>query len=108
MTATQPLSAATVLDDIRAMLMELLDEYEPDDIEITAETTFHEDLGLESIDLVAVAAMIAERYGEHVNLAEFLAEKDLDDVIGMRIGVLVDFVLAATTAPCAMMAGTEA
>lgn len=95
---TPPLSAQTVLEDIRSMVTEVLDGFELD-VEITPDTTFHEDLGLESIDLVTIGAMLSERYGEHVNLAQFLAEKELDDVIGMRIGMLVDFVLT--------VAGTE-
>jgi acyl carrier protein len=96
MTATQPVTAAAVLEVIRSIVAELLGDYGLDDIEVTPDTTFHEDLGLESIDLVTVGARLAERYGEQVNLAEFLAEKELDDVIGLRIGVLVDFVVAAT------------
>lgn len=96
MTATQPVTAQTVLEVIRSIVAELLGDYGlDDDLEITADTTFHEDLGLESIDLVTVGAQLAERYGAQVNLAEFLAEKELDDVIGLRIGVLVDFVVAA-------------
>lgn len=94
MTTTHPLTEASVLADITAMLARVLDEYGGLDVEVTADTTFHEDLGLESIDLVEIGALLAERYGEHVNLAEFLAEKELDDVIGLRIGTLVDFVLA--------------
>lgn len=97
MTATQPVTAQTVLEVIRSIVAELLGDYGlDDDLEITLDTTFHEDLGLESIDLVTVGAQLAERYGAQVNLAEFLAEKELDDVIGLRIGVLVDFVVAAT------------
>lgn len=96
MTATQPVTAQTVLEVIRSIVAELLGDYGlDDDLEITLDTTFHEDLGLESIDLVTVGAHLAERYGAQVNLAEFLAEKELDDVIGLRIGVLVDFVVAA-------------
>jgi acyl carrier protein len=83
-----------VLDDIREMLLALLDRYGVD-VEITRDTTFHEDLGLESIDLVALGGMLAEHYGEEVNLAAFLAELELDDVIGLRIGLLVDFVCGA-------------
>lgn len=98
-TTTQPRTADTVLEDIRSMLAEVLGDYELEPDEIKLDTTFHEDLGLESIDLVTIGGLMSERYGEHVNLAEFLAEKELDDVIGMRIGMLVDFVLSATADP---------
>ncbi|SNR33208.1 acyl carrier protein [Haloechinothrix alba] len=97
MTTSEAIPAETALDDIRAMLLELLDEYGLEDgTEITRDTAFHEDLGLESIDLVALGSRLAERYGEHVNLAAFLAEMELDDVIGLRIGSLVDFVVHST------------
>lgn len=95
MTATQPLTAEAVLAELRSIVAELLDDYDLPPDEVTADTTFHEDLGLESIDLVTVGAQLAQRYGERVNLAEFLAEKELDDVIGLRLGALVEFVLAA-------------
>ena len=85
-------TTAPVLDVVSGMLRDLLDEYDLDDVEITLDTTFHEDLGLESIDLVALAGRLVERYGERVNLAEFLAEKDLDEVIGLTVGQLVRYV----------------
>ena len=83
---------APVLDIVSDMLRSLLDEYDMDDVEITMATTFHEDLGLESIDLVALAGRLVERYGERVNLAEFLADKDLKEVIGLTVGQLVRYV----------------
>jgi acyl carrier protein len=97
-TTTQTPSPEVVFDDIRDMLLRVLDQYGLDDVEITRDTTFHDDLGLESIDLVTVGGMLTDQYGEHVNLAAFLAEKDLDDVIALRIGTLVDYVITAVTA----------
>jgi acyl carrier protein len=89
-------STRTVFEDIRSMVTNLLEEYGLDDgVELTADTLFHDDLGLESIDLVTLGGLLAERYGEQVNLAEFLAELQIDDVIGLRLGLLVDFVLSA-------------
>ena len=62
-------------------------------VEITDDTSFHEDLQLESIDLVTLAGKLTEVYGPRVNLAEHLAELDLDEVIELRIGDIVDYVL---------------
>jgi acyl carrier protein len=87
--------ATAVFEEIRSMVTDLLDQYGLDDVEITPESLFHDDLGLESIDLVALGAMLAERYGERVNIAEFLAELKIDDVIGLRLGSLVDYVCFA-------------
>ena len=82
----------TPLDVVSGLLREILDEYQLDDIEITPESAFHEDLGLESIDLVALAGRLQEHYGEQVNLAEFLAEKEIEEVIALTVGQLADYV----------------
>ncbi|GAB3508257.1 acyl carrier protein [Amycolatopsis cihanbeyliensis] len=86
----------TVEDATFATVADLLGEIVGDldilGVEITRETTFHEDLGLESIDLVTFAGILAEHFGERVNLAEHLAELDLDEVIGLRVGDIADYV----------------
>jgi len=97
MTTTQA-SEQTVLNEISDMLRKVLDEHGLDDAEITADTSFHSDLELESIDLVALTGLMGEHYGEQVNLAEFLAEKDIDEVIALRVGDLVDYVLVSLQA----------
>ena len=66
-------------------------------VEITAETRFHEDLQLESIDLVTFAGILTESFGPQVNLAQYLAEKDLDEVIDMTVGDISAYVHTALT-----------
>lgn len=88
------MTTTTVLDELRSMLVRVLDQYGLDDLEITRDTGFHDDLGLESIDLVTLGSLLVERYGEHVNLAAYLAELDLDSVIALTVGDLADFVIA--------------
>jgi acyl carrier protein len=86
---------ATVLADMTEMLHTILDDYGLDDVEIGMETTFHDELALESVDLVTLAGMLGERYGDRVNFAEFVAGQDLDSIIALRVGQLVDYVVAA-------------
>ena len=94
MTTTET-SRDVVFTEIAGMLRKVLDELGADDVEITERTSFNEDLELESIDLVTLTGLISDRWGEPVNLAEFLADKDLDEVIALKVGDLVDFVVAA-------------
>lgn len=76
------------------MLREVLAEYElGEDFEITAHTTFFGDLELESIDLVVLASHVEARYGSRVNMAEFIAGLEFDEIIGLTLGQLVDYVL---------------
>ncbi|HEY3472269.1 MAG TPA: phosphopantetheine-binding protein [Amycolatopsis sp.] len=83
---------ASVFDIVAELLAELVGDTEVLGVEITPDTTFHEDLQLESIDLVTFASILAEHFGAEVNLAEYLAEKDLDDVIGLTVGDIARFV----------------
>ncbi|MFF8971038.1 acyl carrier protein [Streptomyces sp. NPDC014995] len=88
-----------VLADLTGMLARLLeDEYGLDDVEIGMDTTFNRDLELESIDLVTLAGMLQERYGDRVNFAEFLAGMEFDEIIELTVGRLVAYVVTALRA----------
>ncbi|QHY99894.1 acyl carrier protein [Streptomyces sp. S4.7] len=88
-------TAAAVQSDITAMLRTMLEEDGLDDAEITRETTFHDDLELESIDLVTLAGSLREHYGDRVNLALFIADLDLEQIIALTVGELIDYVAAS-------------
>ncbi|WP_413811976.1 acyl carrier protein [Streptomyces sp. OE57] len=85
--------APAVLAEISGMLRTMLDEYGLDDIEVTMETRFTEDLELESIDLVTLAGSLETRYGRQVNFAEFVADLELDEIIDLTVGQLVEYVV---------------
>ena len=94
-----------VLAEVIGMIDTLLGDYGLDqDDPITLDTTFHDDLELESVDLVTLAGLLAERYGPRVNLAEYFAEKDMDQVIAMTVGDIVAYVVHARS----VVVGTEA
>ncbi|WP_406504246.1 acyl carrier protein [Streptomyces sp. NBC_00212] len=82
-----------VLAEIAALIVEVLGDYAPDPAEIRPETLFGDDLELESIDLVMLSGNLQERYGEQVNFAEFVASLEIDEVIELSVGRLVDHVL---------------
>ena len=84
--------APSVFDVVAELLTELTGDPDVLGLEITPDTTFHEDLQLESIDLVTFASILTEHFGAEVNLAEYLAEKDLDEVIGLTVGDVARFV----------------
>lgn len=88
----------TVLAQVAEMLRELLEEYGLDDAEITMDTTFHDDLELESVDLVALSGQLREHYGDRVNFATFIAERDLDEIIALTVGELVRHIVASLRA----------
>ncbi len=92
---TTAIGEAAVLAQLGGMLRELLEEYGLDDAEITMDTTFHDDLELESVDLVALSGQLREHYGDRVNFATFIAERDLDEIIALTVGELVRYIVAS-------------
>ena len=68
MTLTDP----DVQREILAMVSELAEDWEYDG-EVTAETRFLADMGLESLDIVVIGTMIQHRYGR-LPFTEWLAE----------------------------------
>lgn len=99
MTTVEPTAPATapdapaVLADVAGMLRTMLDEEGLDDIEVAMDTRFTDDLELESIDLVTLAGTLQERYGQEVNFAEFVAGLELDEIIGLTVGQLVEYIV---------------
>lgn len=97
MKTTAPLTRAQVLGEISEMITTVLGDYAPDIADIAEHTRFGDDLEMESIDLVTLAGLLAEWYGPDVNLAGYLAELELDQIIELTVGDLVAYVVSALT-----------
>jgi acyl carrier protein len=81
-----------VLDEVVRMIEEVVGEDVLLGIEVTPDTTFSDDLGLESIEFVALADRLRERYGDRVDLVAFLGDMDIDEIMAMTVGQLVDHI----------------
>ncbi|MGW3955346.1 acyl carrier protein [Streptomyces sp. NPDC004752] len=91
-----------VLDEVVGLLREVLGEYEISDAAITMNTRFHDDLDMESIDLVTLSTALRAHYGDTVNFAAFIADRGLEEIIALTVGDLVRHVVASLpTAPAA-------
>ncbi|WP_405758639.1 MULTISPECIES: acyl carrier protein [unclassified Streptomyces] len=98
--------ATDVLAEITGMLVEILgDEFLLAE-EVTMSTSFNEDLALESIEFVALAEQLHQRYGSEVDLMGFLAEKDMDSILAMSVGDLVTHITRITHASLARTSAT--
>jgi acyl carrier protein len=99
------LAAALVLEVVRAILADVIGEDYVSMMEIGPETSFQSDLEIESIELVAVGEQLQEAYG-HVDFAAWLATMEVDDIIAMTVGDLIDHI--TTTARAQAPVGHEA
>jgi acyl carrier protein len=82
----------TTLTDIAGLIQEVIGEDWDLDEEITLETSFSDDLELESIEFVSLAEKMQATFGEEVNFVRWLSEKELDEVIDLKVGDVVEFI----------------
>jgi acyl carrier protein len=88
---------AAVLDVVRRLIGEVIGEEYLLDLSVEMETSFEDDLEIESIEFVKLGAKLTEHYGGKVDFAGFLADLDLDEIISMRVGTVVEYIVDATT-----------
>lgn len=84
--------------DVLATVSTLITEVVGDELEldgpIRLDTRFSDDLELESIEFVALAEKLQEHYGDSVDFVGWLSDKELDEIIGLRVGDLVEHIVA--------------
>jgi acyl carrier protein len=62
---------------------------------IEAATSFKDELGFDSIQFIALAELVQDRYDD-VNFVTWLQGKDLTQIVALRVGDVADFVVAST------------
>jgi acyl carrier protein len=83
---------AQILEEVAGLIREVIGEEWARETPITMETTFSHDLEVESIELVALSEKLQERYGAEVDFPGWLSGMELDAIIGLTVGQLVDFI----------------
>ena len=84
---------ASVLATVSTLIEEVLGEDLLLD-EITMETSFSEDLELESIEFVALSERLQEHYEDRVDFVAWLSDMELPQIIGLTVGELVEHIAA--------------
>ncbi len=84
-----------MLTDLRTMIIEVIGEDYITDTEIDLDTSFYEELEIESIEFVALGEALQEHYGERVDFAAWIATLEVDDIIAMTVGRLTDYIVAS-------------
>jgi len=79
----------SILDDVVGMLVEVIGEDFLLEVEVTSETSFSDDLAVESIEFVALAEKLRERYGDKVDFVAFIGQLELEEIMAMTVGRLV-------------------
>ena len=83
---------AEILVAISEMIKEVIGEDWVNETPITMETSFVSDLEVESIELVALSEKIQAHYGESVDFPSWLSGMELEQIIALTVGQLVDYI----------------
>ena len=82
----------STLHALTELLAEVLaDDWDPD-MPIGPETSFADDLELESIEFVVLAEKIQARFGADIDFVSWISAMELDAIIGLTVGEVVDFI----------------
>jgi acyl carrier protein len=87
-----------ILDQVVRILTDIIGEDFLLDTTITADMTFGDDLALESIEFVELTARLQERFGEWANLAAFMADMDIYDIMSLTVGQVAEYIESAQAA----------
>ena len=83
-------------DEILRTLTRLIVEVAGDELlltgPITPATSFNADLELESIEFVALAEKLQQHYGASIDFVGWISKKQLDEIIQLTVGELVEFI----------------
>lgn len=80
------------LNTIIELIRKAVDEDWIEDFEITRDTNFNDDLELESIELAVIAEKIQNHYGKSIDFNGWLGSLSLEQMIGLTVGDLTQFV----------------
>ncbi|MCK6502405.1 acyl carrier protein [Myxococcota bacterium] len=83
---------AEILDTIAGLIRQVVGEDWIADVDIGMDTSFSDDLELESIEFVALAEHLQQVWGDRIDFVGWLSGMELDEIIGLRVGQLVDHV----------------
>jgi acyl carrier protein len=88
--------AARLLAEFTDMLVTVMGEEIRLAVDITPDTSFDTDLGIESIEMVALTGQIHLRYGDRVDMIAFFADRGLDELMHLTVGDFLKHLAAAS------------
>jgi acyl carrier protein len=92
--STTTVDAGGIVETIARLVNEVIGEDVDFDLDIRADSSFSEDIELESIEFVALGEQLQITYGERIDLVGWFGELDLDEIIDLTVGELADFIAA--------------
>jgi acyl carrier protein len=93
---TDALRTEEVLGVVRGIIAEVIGDDYVAEIDIGMDTSFGDDLDVESIEFVAMGEALTAQYGDRVDFAGWIAAMDVDEIIGITVGRLVEHIVSSS------------
>ncbi|MFT3930908.1 MAG: hypothetical protein QM709_11515 [Spongiibacteraceae bacterium] len=85
------MSESEILQNVVAAIREAIAEDWVQDFEIDRDTSFNDDLEIESIEFVAIADSLQKKFGD-LQLIDWLSKRDINQLIALTVGDVLSFI----------------
>ncbi len=93
-TRTDPLYES-VRTTVESAIRDVVGEWYYEECQIGLDSTFAEDIQLESMEVMEIAERLIEHYDGRVDFVSWFADLELEDLIDLTVGRVVDFIVAS-------------
>ena len=80
---------------VETAIRDVVGEWYYEECQIGLDSTFAEDIQLESMEVMEVAERLIEEYEGRVDFVAWFADMELEDLIELTVGSIVDFIVAS-------------
>jgi acyl carrier protein len=87
-----PFDSAGILALLDRVIREVVGEDYDLGIDLELDVSFSDDLELESLEFVQIGEKLQEIYGERVDFVAWFSDLDVDEIIDLTVGDLVEFI----------------
>jgi acyl carrier protein len=93
-TRTDPLYQE-VRTTVETSIREVVGDWYYDECQVSLSSSFAEDVQLESMEVMEVAEKLMDAYEGRVDFVAWFADMELDDLVELTVGHVVDFIVAS-------------
>ncbi len=83
---------------VETAIRDVVGELYYEECQVGLASTFAEDIQLESMEVMEVAERLIAEYDARVDFVAWFADMELDDLIDLTVGSVVDFIVASLEA----------
>lgn len=91
-TTAAKLSNDDIFNLMKQFITEVIGEEFVEDMDITMESSFTKDLEMDSIEIVSFSEKIKAHFGEQIDFTGWLSNMDLDQLINLDLGTIVNYI----------------